>query len=412
MRLAQFLVAATAATMFVLAATADKRREQERARDAEQRYRAIFEQAGVGVAVLSADGEYLAANERYLEIAGYGREELLGSHYTAILDDADVSASRNVLAQLARDDAPIISRDLHIRTRDGDQRWIRATSSRIVGAAGEVDQVATVVEDISERVKAEVPWIQMWHMGAPVPRLVHIQGEREIPSGVAGSSGGCTYTPLYRHPTDLSPTVEAWTPAVRAIAQLVSKKLGRAYNQALVQRYWPTDNPLDRRVSLDNAQNWISVVGVVGDVHDQTLATEPVPAIYLPMAQSFWANQLFVRTQMDPATIIRPIKEAVYTIDDEQPVDGFTTLEETRSASLASPRLTTSLLGLFAGLALLITMTGISGMIAYSVNQRTQEVVWQKPAAFATCDSPKLSRYCCRSCWRRSTASWSASSTA
>ena len=83
-------------------------------------------------------------------------------------------------------------------------------------------------------MKAEVPWIQMWHMGAPVPRLVHIQGDREIPSaGVAG----CTYTPLYRHPTDLSPAVEAWTPAVRAIAQLVSKKLGRTYNQALVQLY-------------------------------------------------------------------------------------------------------------------------------------------------------------------------------
>jgi len=88
-------------------------------------------------------------------------------------------------------------------------------------------------------VKAEVPWIQMWHMGAPVPRLVHIQGDREIPSAgaAAGSGGGCTYTPLYRHPTDLSPAVEAWTPAVRAIAQLVSKKLGRTYNQALVQLY-------------------------------------------------------------------------------------------------------------------------------------------------------------------------------
>ena len=88
-------------------------------------------------------------------------------------------------------------------------------------------------------MKAEVPWLQMWHMGAPVPRLVHIQGDREIPSAgaAAGSGGGCTYTPLYRHPTDLSPAVEAWTPAVRAIAQLVSKKLGRTYNQALVQLY-------------------------------------------------------------------------------------------------------------------------------------------------------------------------------
>ncbi len=155
-RLAQLLVAVTAATMFVLAATADKRREQERARDAEQRYRAIFEQAGVGVAVLSADGEYLAANERYLEIAGYGRDELLGSHYTAILDDTEASASRNVLAQLSGGTPPIISRDLNIRTKGGEKRWIRATSSKIVGAAGAVDQVVTVVEDISERVKAEV----------------------------------------------------------------------------------------------------------------------------------------------------------------------------------------------------------------------------------------------------------------
>ena len=94
-----------------------------------------------------------------------------------------------------------------------------------------------------ERVKAEVPWVQMWHMGAPVPRLVHIQGEREIPSSChadgSGSGGGdcCTYTPLYRHPTDLSPTVEAWTPTVHAIAQLISRRLGRTYNQALVQLY-------------------------------------------------------------------------------------------------------------------------------------------------------------------------------
>eukprot|EP01051_Picozoa_sp_SAG22_P005458 SAG22_NODE_324_length_12373_cov_23.912254_7_plen_205_part_00 len=98
-----------------------------------------------------------------------------------------------------------------------------------------------------ERVKAEVPWVQMWHMGSPVPRLVHIQGAREIPSScnaagsgtssAGGGGGGCTHTPLYRHPTDLSPTVEAWTPAVRAIAQLISKRLGRTYNQALVQLY-------------------------------------------------------------------------------------------------------------------------------------------------------------------------------
>ena len=67
------------------------------------------------------------------------------------------------------------------------------------------------------------------------------------------------------------------------------------------------------------------------------------------------------------------MRDAVHALDPHQPVDQFRTLDEVRSASLSAPRLTATLIGVFAGIALLITATGLAGVIAFSVNQRSQE---------------------------------------
>ncbi len=148
-------------------------------------------------------------------------------------------------------------------------------------------------------------------------------------------------------------------------------------NQAFARKYWPNENPIGKKIGAgcDGQTLCRSVVGVVGDVHHEGLAQEPQPEIYTPHLQ-FPLNgmSLVLRTDGDPLRFVSAVRAAVRALDKDQPIALVQTLEEHVSASILQPRLITTLLGIFAALALLLAAIGVYAMMSYTIAQRTGEI--------------------------------------
>jgi predicted permease len=143
--------------------------------------------------------------------------------------------------------------------------------------------------------------------------------------------------------------------------------------ERLARTYWKDEDPINRRITFNNGQQWATIVGVVGDA--RTVLTEEAEAtMYGPILQTGQLSTTWLlRTTVDQPAMEREVRAALREVDAEQPVDRFRTLEQVRGAALAPPRLTTTLVGIFATLALTITAIGIGGVIAFSVSERVQE---------------------------------------
>jgi putative ABC transport system permease protein len=115
-------------------------------------------------------------------------------------------------------------------------------------------------------------------------------------------------------------------------------------------------------------------VGVVGDVREFGLDHPPSPEFYASQAQNPQPSTLIVRTTAEPRSMAQALTRAVHEVDSQTAVTHILTLEQARYESMASPRVTASLLGIFAGLALVIATAGIGGIMALMVSQRIREI--------------------------------------
>jgi len=145
-------------------------------------------------------------------------------------------------------------------------------------------------------------------------------------------------------------------------------------NETLKNRLWPNEDPIGRRISADGGASWATIVGIVGDVREFGLDHPPAPEAYVPQAVQAQPGTLLVRTAVDPLSMSKEITRLIHEMDPRTAVTHVITLDQARYESMASPRLTANLLGIFAGLALIIATAGIGGIMALSVSQRVREI--------------------------------------
>jgi predicted permease len=152
-------------------------------------------------------------------------------------------------------------------------------------------------------------------------------------------------------------------------------------SQSLAQRYWPNEDPTDKRIqfgNMDTDKHLLHVVGVVGDVRDATLEREAQPTVYafsLQRPQWWQVSRLaiVVRAQNSPQALIPALGATVQSLRADVPVS-FKTLDEVFSSSLDGRRFSLVIFGVFAATALLLAIAGIYGVMSYVVTQRTHEI--------------------------------------
>jgi putative ABC transport system permease protein len=150
-------------------------------------------------------------------------------------------------------------------------------------------------------------------------------------------------------------------------------------NRAMANKFWPGENPIGKQVALGSPRYpTMTIIGVVANVKRLSLREQPGPEMYVPYSQKVYPSLLMMhvvaRTQADPMAMTSSIRGAIHSVDSDLPVAKLTTLTTIVQNSMAQPRFSMLLLGVFSFIALVLACTGIYAAIFSSIQEREQEI--------------------------------------
>jgi putative ABC transport system permease protein len=152
-------------------------------------------------------------------------------------------------------------------------------------------------------------------------------------------------------------------------------------NDTMAKRYWPNEDPIGRKFSLRNGGRsepgpvTLEIAGIVSDLRQDGLDKNPRPEFFRPHAQAPSGSLIYViRTRSDAAALIPALRASIWKTSPGQPFYSVTTMDRLVSDSLKARRFNVALLGAFAGLALMLALTGVYGVMSFVMRQRTHEI--------------------------------------
>ena len=146
-------------------------------------------------------------------------------------------------------------------------------------------------------------------------------------------------------------------------------------NEAMAKQFWPNQDAVGKRFHFFGETQLREVVGVVRNTVVNAIGEEPQPLAYLPMTQDYSpAATMQVRTTGQPGAVIATVRSHVQALDNNLALTNWNTIGELLDQGLWAPRMGAALLAVFGGVALILAVVGVYGVLSYSVNQQTREI--------------------------------------
>ncbi|HYY72610.1 MAG TPA: ABC transporter permease [Candidatus Bathyarchaeia archaeon] len=149
-------------------------------------------------------------------------------------------------------------------------------------------------------------------------------------------------------------------------------------NQSMADRVWPGQDPIGMRVSIEEDPRWFTVVGIVGDIKQESLEADEGPTVYFTYAQKseVWLNwmSVVIHTASDPHGVASLARQQILSLDKDQPITNIATLEQDLANLQMIPKLRTPIMSLFSFMAFSLAVVGMFGMVSFSVAQRSYEI--------------------------------------